>query len=202
MKKIKICKHTKTKAEKILVIGSCGSGIESRLLNHNTKQINRFVIYQSIEEMKRAEDDFYNYNCIIIFSDLLISKKDDMDYYKDFLLYKVVCKDKLLCPLAAYIPLGLGLNEVIVFERGIDGYSVYEKEKLKSKFLSQTEESVQIKAKETSTGKVVDLNPNINDAYFDTLICNKFKIGELVLLAGKLPDKWNNTQNFEEDIKR
>ena len=25
----------KTKAEKILVIGSCGSGIESRLLNHN-----------------------------------------------------------------------------------------------------------------------------------------------------------------------
>ena len=130
MKKVKICKHMKTKAEKILVIGSYGSGIESRLLNHNPKQINRFVIYQSIEEMKRAEDDFYNYNCIIIFSALLISKKDDMDYYKDFLLYKVVCKDKLLCPLAAYIPLGLGLNEIIVFEKGIDGYSVYEKEKL------------------------------------------------------------------------
>lgn len=183
----------KTKAEKILVIGSQGSGIESRLLNHNPKQINRFVIYQSIEEMKRAEDDFYNYNCIIIFSALLISKKDDMDYYKDFLLYKVVCKDKLLCPLAAYIPLGLGLNEIIVFEKGIDGYSVYEKEKLKSKFLSQSEELVQIKAKELSTGKVIDLNPNINDTYFDTLICNKFKIGELVLVEGKLPDKWKCT---------
>jgi len=76
----------KTKAEKILVIGSQGSGIESRLLNHNPKQINRFVIYQSIEEMKRAEDDFYNYNCIIIFSALLISKKDDMDYYEKYLL--------------------------------------------------------------------------------------------------------------------
>ena len=202
MKKVKISKHMKTKAERILVIGSCGSGIESRLLNHNPKQINRFVIYQSIEEMKRAEDDFYNYNCIIIFSALLISKKDDMDYYKDFLLYKVVCKDKLICPLADYIPLGLGLNEVIVFERGIGGYSAYEKEKLKSKFLSQSEESVQIKAKETSTGKIVDINPNINDAYWDTLMRNKFKIGELVLVEGKLPDKWNNTQNLEEDIER
>lgn len=189
MKKVKICKHMKTKAEKILVIGSYGSGIESRLLNHNPKQINRFVIYQSIEEMKRAGDDFYNYNCIIIFSALLISKKDDMDYYKDFLLYRVVCKDKL----AAYIPLCLGLNEIIVFEKGIDGYSVYEKEKLKSKFLSQSEELVQIKAKELSTGKVIDLNPNINDTYFDTLICNKFKIGELVLVEGKLPDKWKCT---------
>ena len=189
MKKVKICKHMKTKAEKILVIGSYGSGIESRLLNHNPKQINRFVIYQSIEEMKRAEDDFYNYNCIIIFSALLISKKDDMDYYKDFLLYRVVCKDKL----AAYIPLGLGLNEIIVFEKGIDGYSAYEKEKLNSKFLSQSEELVQIKAKETSTGKIIDLNPNINDTYFDTLICNKFKIGELVLVEGKLPDKWKCT---------
>lgn len=92
MKKVKICKHMKTKAEKILVIGSQGSGIESRLLNHNPKQINRFVIYQSIEEMKRAEDDFYNYNCIIIFSALLISKKDDMDYYKDFCFIELFVK--------------------------------------------------------------------------------------------------------------
>lgn len=195
MKKVKISKHIKTKAEKILVIGSYGSGIESRLLNHNPKQINRFVIYQSIEEMKRAGDDFYNYNCIIIFSALLISKKEDMDYYKDFLLYRVAYKDMSLCPLADYIPLGLGSNEVIVFERGIGGYSAYEKEKLNSRFLSQVEESVQIKAKETSTGKIVDLNPNINDAYFDTLICNKFKIGELVLVEGKLPNKWNRKEN-------
>lgn len=193
MKKVKISKHTKTKAEKILVIGSYGSGIESRLLNHNPKQINRFVIYQSIEEMKRAEDDFYNYNCIIIFSALLISKKDDMDYYKNFLLYKVIYKDKLFCPLAAYIPLGFGLNEVIVFERGIGGYSVCVEEKLKSKFLSQVEESVQIKVKEISTGKIVDINTNINDAYWDTLMRNKFKIGELVLVEGKLPDKWKCT---------
>ena len=67
MKKVKISKHMKTKAEKILVIGSQGSGIESRLLNHNPKQIDRFVIYQSIEEMKRAKDDFYNYKCIKYF---------------------------------------------------------------------------------------------------------------------------------------
>lgn len=199
MKKVKISKHMKTKAEKILVIGSYGSGIESRLLNHNPKQINRFVIYQSIEEMQRARDDFYNYNCIIIFSAL---STKDMDYYKDFLLWSVVCKDNPLCPLAAYIPLGFGLNEVIVFERGIGGYSVCEEEKLKSKFLSQSEESVQIKVKETSTGKIVDINLNINDAYWDTLMRNKFKIGELVLVEGKLPDKWNNTQNLEEDIER
>ena len=42
--------------------------------------------------MKRAEDDFYNYNCIIIFSALLISKKDDMDYYKDFCFIKLFVK--------------------------------------------------------------------------------------------------------------
>lgn len=195
MKKIKISKHMKTKAEKILVIGSQGSGIESQLLNYNLKQIDRFVIYQSIGEMKRAGDDFYNYNCIIIFSALLISKKDDIDYYKDFLLYRVVCKDKLLCPLAAYIPLCLGLNEAIVFKKGVGGYSVYLKEKLKSKFLNQSDESIYIKAKESSTGKVVDLNPNINDTYFDALICNKFKIGELVLVEGKLPDKWKSDKN-------
>lgn len=195
MKKVKICKHMKTKAEKILVIGNYGSGIESRLLNHNPKQINRFVIYQSIEEMKRAKDDFYNYNCIIIFSALLISKKDDIDYYKDFLLWRVVCTDNPLCPLSSYIPLALGLNEVIVFKKGIGGYSVYLKEKLKSKFLNQSDESIYIKAKESSTGKVVDLNPNINDTYFDTLICNKFKIGELVLVEGKLPDKWKSDKN-------
>lgn len=192
MKSVKISKHMKTKAEKILVIGNQGSGIENRLLNHNPKQTDRFVIYQSIGEMKRAEDDFYNYNYIVIFSAL---STKDMDYYEDFLLWKVVWKDKLLCPLSAYIPLALGLNEVIVFEKGIYGYSVYESEKLKSKFLSQSEESIYIKAKELSTGKVVDLNPNINDTYFDTIICNKFKIGELVLISGKLPDKWKSDKN-------
>lgn len=192
MKKIKISKHMKTKAEKILVIGSQGSGIESRLLNHNLKQTDRFVIYQSIEEMRRAEDDFYNYNCIIIFSAL---STKDMDYYKDFLLQRVVWKDKLLCPLSSYIPLGFGLNEVIIFEKGAGGYSVYLKEKLKSKFLNQSEEMICIKAKESSTGKVVDLNPNINDTYFDTLIRNKFKIGELVLVEGNLPDKWKSDKN-------
>lgn len=192
MKKVKVSKHIKTKAEKILVIGSCESEIEIRLLNHNPKQIDRFVIYQSIEEMKKAEDDFYNYDCIIIFSALLASKKDDMDYYKDFLLYEVGCKDKLLCPLSSYIPLGFDLNKVVIFKRDIGGYSVYEKEKLKNKFLNQPEESVQIKAKETSTGKIIDINPNINDAYWDTLMRNKFASGELTLLAGKLPNKWKS----------
>lgn len=193
MKKIKISKHMKTKAEKILVIGSQGSGIESQLLNHNLKQVDRFVIYQSIGEMKRAEDDFYNYNCIVIFSAL---STKDMDYYKDFLLWRVVCKDNPLCPLSFYIPFALGLNEVIVFKKGVGGYSVYLKEKLKSKLLNQSDESIYIKAKESSTGKVVDLNPNINDTYFDTLICNKFKIGELVLVEGKLPDKWKSDKNI------
>ena len=37
MKKVNISKHIKTNAEKILVIGQPGSGIESRLLNHNIK---------------------------------------------------------------------------------------------------------------------------------------------------------------------
>ena len=191
MKRVKISKNKKTKAEKILVIGSCGSGIESRLLNHNPKQTNRFVIYQNIEEMKKAKDDFHDYNCIIIFSAL--SKKEDIDYFKDFLLWSVVYKDKSFLTLSSYIPLGLGLNEVIIFEKRIGGYSVCQKEKLKSKFLNQLEESLQIKAKESSTGKIVDINPDINDAYWDTLMRNKFKIGELVLVEGSLPDKWKYT---------
>lgn len=189
MKRVKISKHMKTKAEKILVIGSYGSGIESRLLNHNLKQTDRFVIYQSIEEMKKAGGDFRDYRCIIIFSAL---SKKDIDYFEDFLLWSVVYKDRSFSPLASYIPLRLGLNEAIIFEKGIGGYTVYQKEKLESKFLSQSEELLQIKAKETSTGKIINLNPNINDTYFDTIIRNKFKIGELVLVEGNLPDKWKD----------
>lgn len=130
MKKVKISKHIKTKAEKILVIGSCGSGIESRLLNHNLKQNDRFIIYQSIEQMKMKEDDFCNYDCIVIFSTLL----DGDDYIKEFLLRYVISKDSSMVPLSYYIPAkGTDLKDVIVFKKYISGYTAYRKEKLENK---------------------------------------------------------------------
>lgn len=201
MKKVKISKHIKTNAEKILVIGQPGSGIESRLLNHNVKQINRFVIYQDIDEMKKAKDEFYNYDCIIIFSGLPSS---NMKYIGIFLFFTVIAKDNTFSTLFSYLPnMALPINQVIVYKRYSCGYTAYTDEKLKVKFLNScknkklndkiSNSSCQlkyIKAKESSTGKIVCLNPNINDAYFDTLIRIKFISGELILIEGTLPDKW------------
>lgn len=130
MKKVKISKHIKTNAEKILVIGSCGSGVESRLLNHNLKKTDRFIIYQSVEQMKMKEEDFCNYDCIVIFSTLL----DGDDYIKEFLLRYVISKDRLTVPLYYYIPEKRSdLKDVIVFKKYISGYKAYRKEKLKIK---------------------------------------------------------------------
>lgn len=47
-----------------------------------------------------------------------------------------------------------------------------------------------IKYKVRSTGKIMEVNPLINDAYFDTLYRCAFNSGEYILLEGELPDKW------------
>lgn len=48
-----------------------------------------------------------------------------------------------------------------------------------------------VKIKERSTGKIIELNPNINDSYFDTMIRCLFQQGEYTLISGELPEKWN-----------
>lgn len=201
MKKVNISKHIKTNAEKILVIGQPGSGIESRLLNHNIKQIERFIIYQDIDEMKKAKDEFWNYDCIIIFSGLPTS---NMEYLKNFLFFMVIAKDNKFSTLYSYLPdMTLPINQIIVYKRYSCGYAAYTDKKLKVKFLNSckneksndkiSNSSCQlnyIKAKERSTGKIVCLNSNINDTYFDTLMRSKFASGELMIIEGTLPDKW------------
>lgn len=201
MKKVNISKHIKTNAEKILVIGQPESGIKSRLLNHNIKQIERFIIYQDIDEMKRAKDEFCNYDCIIIFSGLPTS---NMEYLKNFLFFMVIAKDNTFSTLSSYLPdMTLPINQVIVYKRYLCGYTAYTDKKLKVKFLNSckneksndkiSNSSCQlnyIKAKERSTGKIVCLNSNINATYFDTLMRSKFASGELMIIEGTLPDKW------------
>lgn len=43
---------------------------------------------------------------------------------------------------------------------------------------------------ERSTGKTVEINPNINDAFFDTFYANMFRSGAFILISGELPAKW------------
>lgn len=47
-----------------------------------------------------------------------------------------------------------------------------------------------VKYRERSTGRIFEVNPNINDAYFDTIYRNMFRSGEYVLIGGELPAKW------------
>lgn len=47
-----------------------------------------------------------------------------------------------------------------------------------------------VKYQERSTGKIFEVNPNINDAYFDILYRNMFRSGEYILINGELPAKW------------
>lgn len=44
-----------------------------------------------------------------------------------------------------------------------------------------------------STGTVFDLNPNVNNLFYDTAIKNCFLSGKFILLDGELPDKWKNS---------
>ena len=48
-----------------------------------------------------------------------------------------------------------------------------------------------VKIKERSTGKIIELNPNINNSYVDTMIRCLFQQGEYTLISGELPEKWN-----------
>ena len=41
-----------------------------------------------------------------------------------------------------------------------------------------------------SIGKVNEINPKIDDVFFDTLFQKCFKSGEYILLSGELPSKW------------
>lgn len=47
-----------------------------------------------------------------------------------------------------------------------------------------------VKYKERSTGKTFEINPNIDNPFYDALYRNLFRSGEYILISGELPDKW------------
>ena len=61
----------------------------------------------------------------------------------------------------------------------------------KEEYLKHLSEDVFIiKYKERSTGRTYEINPKIDDPFYDTLYRNSFRSGEYILLSGELPDKW------------
>lgn len=47
-----------------------------------------------------------------------------------------------------------------------------------------------VKYKELSTGRVFEINPKINNSFYDRLCRNAFQTGEYILISGELPEKW------------
>ena len=61
----------------------------------------------------------------------------------------------------------------------------------KEEYLKHLSEDVFIvKYKERSTDRTFEINPQIDDPFYDTLYRNSFRSGEYILISGKLPDKW------------
>lgn len=55
---------------------------------------------------------------------------------------------------------------------------------------NQTQNMYSVKVKERSTGRVLELNPNIDNSFSDTMTRRLFHSGEYILISGDLPDKW------------
>ena len=47
-----------------------------------------------------------------------------------------------------------------------------------------------VKYKERSTGRVFEINPKINNSFYDRLCRNAFQTGEYILISGELPERW------------
>lgn len=61
----------------------------------------------------------------------------------------------------------------------------------KEEYLKHLSEDVFIvKYKERSTGRTFEINPKIDNPFYDTLYRNSFRSGEYILISGELPDKW------------
>lgn len=61
----------------------------------------------------------------------------------------------------------------------------------KEEYLKHLSEDVfVVKYKERSTGRTFEINPEIDNPFYDTLYRNLFRSGEYILISGELPDKW------------
>lgn len=57
------------------------------------------------------------------------------------------------------------------------------------------EDLYSIKCKEQNTGILIELNPRIDDEFWDRVYRDKFATGEFILVSGELPDKWKIKKN-------
>ena len=53
-----------------------------------------------------------------------------------------------------------------------------------------SEDVFTVKIRERSTGRILELNPNIDNSFSDTMTRRLFHSGEYILISGDLPDKW------------
>lgn len=53
-----------------------------------------------------------------------------------------------------------------------------------------SEDAFVVKYKERSTDRVFEINPKINNSFYDRLCRNAFQTGEYILISGELPEKW------------
>lgn len=62
-----------------------------------------------------------------------------------------------------------------------------------------------VKYQDQRTGKSYEVNPGIDDAFWDTYYQKGFSSGDFVLTSGELPDKWKSNEQlydrFKEDIE-
>lgn len=61
----------------------------------------------------------------------------------------------------------------------------------KEEYLKHLSEDIfVVKYKEHSTGRIFEINPQINNSFYDTRYRNAFQTGEYILISGELPEKW------------
>lgn len=55
---------------------------------------------------------------------------------------------------------------------------------------NQAQNMYSVKVKERSTGRILELNPYIDNPFSDTMTRGLLHSGEYILISGDLPDKW------------
>lgn len=63
---------------------------------------------------------------------------------------------------------------------------------------NQTQNIYSVKVKERSTGRILELNPCIDNPFSDTMTRGLLHSGEYILISGNLPDKWKDSTEVDE----
>lgn len=68
----------------------------------------------------------------------------------------------------------------------------------KINIVNQTQNIYSVKVKERSTGRILELNPCIDNLFSDTMTRGLLHSGEYILISGDLPDKWKDSTEVDE----